>query len=244
MTRPEGVAALDVDDEEQGVVIEGEMMPPDMEVAPFTERRTVEDFVGWIGASWRSSMEGILETGRRLKVAKDALPHGEFVRMIGSELPFGDDTSQRLMKIAACPHFSNTDPDRYLPNSWTILYEIVGFSKREFDKFVKGGLINKNTTRNEIMELKRELRNPSQPKKSLGSRAIQQPVSYTLRLSHGEAVMLRDLFHSANQLGMVDKWLQQNFPAPGTGLDTAKLSKKFGDLNLPELPVATGKKGK
>jgi hypothetical protein len=86
------------------------------------------DRAGWaarIGESWRQALDGVLETGRALVEAKAALPHGEFLAMIETDLPFGADTVQRLMKIARNPQLANTDHNRLLPTSWQTLYELT-----------------------------------------------------------------------------------------------------------------------
>jgi hypothetical protein len=53
-----------------------------------------------ITATWRKSLESILDTGRLLIEAKEKLDPGEFLEMIVRDLPFGERTAQRLMAIA------------------------------------------------------------------------------------------------------------------------------------------------
>ncbi len=77
-----------------------------------------------ISESWRSSTEGIIETGRRIAAAKAELPHGEFGRMCEELLPFGVDTAQRLMAISRNSIIANTAHGRLLPPSWRTLYEL------------------------------------------------------------------------------------------------------------------------
>ena len=60
-----------------------------------------------ITACWRTSVEAILEVGRLLAAAKKELPHGEFGKMIESELPFTDRTARMLMTIASDPRLTN-----------------------------------------------------------------------------------------------------------------------------------------
>jgi hypothetical protein len=68
------------------------------------------EWAAQITACWRTSVEAILEVGRLLAAAKTALPHGEFGKMIESELPFTDRTARMLMTIASepAPHKSET----------------------------------------------------------------------------------------------------------------------------------------
>ncbi|MBF0339761.1 MAG: DUF3102 domain-containing protein [Magnetococcales bacterium] len=238
------------------MAIEGEVISPPTDVAVSTDPRTVDDFAAWITQSWRESMEGIMETGRRISEAKKALPHGEFLDLIEDRLPFGDDTALRLRRIAESERFSNPAPERDLPHSYTVLYELLGFRDDEFEKLTESGAINRNTTRKEIMAIKLALRNP--PKKpgtsaesdesnksgndslvtSTGFREINYPKTFALRLTLGEAVMLQDLFNTTYQLGMVGKWINERYSPKSKGRpDPSKLSVKFKMLELPELPI-------
>jgi len=84
---------------------------------------------------WQSSLAGILECGRLLLAAKDELPHGEFLAMVESDLPFGASTAQMLMKIARDPRLTNTDHGQHLPPSWRTLYELTKLGRRA----IRGG---------------------------------------------------------------------------------------------------------
>ncbi|MBF0215056.1 MAG: DUF3102 domain-containing protein [Magnetococcales bacterium] len=232
--------------------IEGEVIQPPTDVATTEDGRGVDYFANWITQSWRESMEGIMETGRRLVEAKKALDHGDYLLMVAEKLPFGDDTALRLRKIAECPHFSNPAPVRDLPHSYSILYEMIGIPDKEFVKLTESGLINKNTTRAEIVDIKRALKSgqykgndgkgadkgAGKEAENPGVRSVNQPKFFMLRLTHGEGVMLQDLFSTANQLGMVSKWLNERYAQKSKGRpDPHNLMNKFKMLELPELPL-------
>ncbi|MBF0214857.1 MAG: DUF3102 domain-containing protein [Magnetococcales bacterium] len=235
-----------------GATLEGEILSPPTDVVKTGGKRTVDDFAAWITQSWRESMEGIMETGRRLIEAKKTLPHGEFDAMIESQLPFSRVTALRLRRIAESDRFSNVSPVKHLPTSYSVLYEMLALPQEDFDRLLDSGAINKDTTRNEIIELRKALRNPPNKggdgegidkgagKKAgkPGVRAVNHPVTYTLRLTHGEGVMLQDLFSTANQLGMVSKWLNERYAQKSKDRpDPNNLMNKFKMLELPELPL-------
>ena len=67
---------------------------------------------------WQKSVEGIIEVGRVLIEAKEALPHGYFGHL---NLPFSDRTAQLLMKIAANKVLTRPDVIPKLPPSWGTL---------------------------------------------------------------------------------------------------------------------------
>ncbi len=210
-------------------VVEGEVVVEETGVT--NPRATIDEFAAWISDSWRSSMEGILETGRRLMEAKNKLPYGDYMKMIADRLPFGDSVALRLRKIAESPLFSNPAPVQDLPHSYSVLYEMIAFSQKNFDNLLNSGAINKNTTRNEIIQLKRAINNPKS--KSTTTRTITQPTLYNLRLTHNEAFLLHEMFKSANDIGMTGKWLDKNFTKPAKdhpNPDT--ITKKFANLGL------------
>ena len=81
-----------------------------------------------ITMAWRKSVEAVLDAGRLLKELKAALPHGAFMAMIESDLPFGARTVQMLMKIADDPRITDPNHGSYLPASWRTLYELTKLS--------------------------------------------------------------------------------------------------------------------
>ena len=94
-----------------------------------------------IAGAWRKSAEAILETGRLLREAKDSPPHGAFLAMIETDLPFGARTTQMLMKIADDPRLANTNHGSLLPPSWRTLYELTKLTDEQFEaKLSTGGI--------------------------------------------------------------------------------------------------------
>jgi hypothetical protein len=96
-----------------------------------------------ITACWRASVEAILEVGRLLTAAKEALPHGEFGKMVEADLPFGDRTAQMLMAIAADPQISNPKFISHLPANWGALYELstLKLNEEQFERGIEKGAI-------------------------------------------------------------------------------------------------------
>lgn len=94
-----------------------------------------------ISACWQASVKAILEVGRLLSEAKQALPHGEFGSMCESALPFTARTAQMLMAIAADPRLTNPKHVSLLPPHWGTLYELTKLTDEQFDAGVKDGTI-------------------------------------------------------------------------------------------------------
>jgi hypothetical protein len=109
-----------------------------------------------ISACWRASVEAILEVGRLLTAAKEALPHGEFGKMIESELPFGDRTARMLMAIAADPRLTDRKHAAVLPASWATLYELHTLDDAQFQARLADGTIRPDMERKEVFQVRRD----------------------------------------------------------------------------------------
>jgi hypothetical protein len=103
-----------------------------------------------ISACWHASLKAILEVGRLLAEAKEALPHGAFGRMIESDLPFTARTAQMLMAISADPRITNPKHISHLPASWGTLYEITKLDDKQFEEKIADGTIRPDMMRREL----------------------------------------------------------------------------------------------
>ena len=128
------------------------------DIAPQFAQAQGDTWVQRIAASWRQSLSGILETGRLLLAAKEALPHGTFGAMIASELPFGSRTAQILMKVAADPRLLNPNHASLLPPSWMALYEISKLDDTAFDKAIEAKVIRPDMERRDIAQVAKQQR--------------------------------------------------------------------------------------
>lgn len=96
-------------------------------------------------------MKAILEVGRLLAEAKEALPHGAFGRMIDTDLPFTARTAQMLMAIGADPRITNAKYVSHLPASWGTLYELTKLDDKTFDEKLADGTIRPDMMRRDII---------------------------------------------------------------------------------------------
>ena len=115
--------------------------------------RTRAKWAARIRAAHKETVSAFLKLGRILSAAKDALPHGEFLKMIEDDLPFTASTAQRLMKIAADPKIANAARAQLLPPAWGALYELTKLPEETFEQAVASGAINPKTTRKEAKAL-------------------------------------------------------------------------------------------
>jgi hypothetical protein len=94
-----------------------------------------------IAEAWNTTRDSVIECGRLLIEAKNALPHGAWQRMIETTLPFSASTAQRLMKIAGDERLTNPAHTPQLPPSWATLYELSQLDDGTFFHAVTKGLI-------------------------------------------------------------------------------------------------------
>jgi hypothetical protein len=139
--RPTGSGRQDVT--ELTELIEGVIMPPG--------EWTPEHAASYVTEAWQDAVESIVETGRRLIEAKEHVGHGNWLPTI-KQLPFGEDTTQMLMKIARHPDLANTDHARYLPASWTTLHALTPLPPGEIAQRIRAGEITPELRRSKAQE--------------------------------------------------------------------------------------------
>lgn len=131
-----------------------------------TLRHDPEAWALRISKRWQASIDAIIQTGRLLLEAKEALPHGAFGNMIQSDLPFGARTAQMLMAIATDKRLSNPKHVSHLPASWGTLHALTQLSDEEFDRGVQEQIIRPDMERKEVEILRPT---PSRERSETGS---------------------------------------------------------------------------
>ena|SRR5215204_3458378 len=118
-----------------------------------SERAAADDFAARITVAWKKQVQSILETGRLLIEAKDALGYGHWGAMIERKLPFGERTAQSLMEIAKHPVLSNPQHAAVSPPHWATLSRLTMLPDAELKSLIADGGINCETTRGEVEEI-------------------------------------------------------------------------------------------
>jgi N6-adenosine-specific RNA methylase IME4 len=125
-------------------------------------------------ATWRRSVEAIIETGKLLVAAKAALPHGRFEELVAAKLPFGPRTAQALMSIARNPELVKPSNWAALPPSWTTLRELAPLPASEIRTLIVQGTIRADMTGREIANAgKKKAR--AERERALGSKQVLLP---------------------------------------------------------------------
>ncbi len=115
---------------------------------------SVKDWTTAITAAWQKSVTAIIEAGQLLIAAKASLPHGEWMKMIRTELPFKQSTVNKLMSIARHPLLTKSELATKLPASWATLHELSLLPAPRLKSALKEGLINPRTERPAVRALR------------------------------------------------------------------------------------------
>lgn len=111
-----------------------------------------------ITATWRTGFDSMLEVGRLLRGAKAALPHGSFMAMVETQLPFKLRYAELLMKIGDDARLANPQHAAILPRSPATLYELLRLTPGEFDERVADASIRPDMSRSQAKALVKEER--------------------------------------------------------------------------------------
>lgn len=97
-----------------------------------------------ITESYSLSVEALINTGRLLCEAKadPDLEHGEWLRLVTTQLPFKERTAQRLMSIGRCKHFANPSLLTHLPADSGSLYLLSRIDEQRFAEMVSNGTVS------------------------------------------------------------------------------------------------------
>ena len=117
------------------------------------ERPSPSEWRERIAGAWTKAAAAVLETGKLLNEAKQALPHGEFARMLeSSDLPFSERTAQRLMAIARHPILSNPTHVSLLPPAWSTLSALCQLPGDTLRLKFESGAVHPGLRRGDVRE--------------------------------------------------------------------------------------------
>jgi hypothetical protein len=138
-------------------------------------------FINRITAAWQKTVQSILDVGHLLLVAKKKLPHGDFMAMVETDLPFSSRTAECLMSIARHPRLAKANPHTCanLPTGWRALYELSRLPVRQFDALLQDRRICADTTVNEARCLA-----DSAEWERRAQYETAQPATVSIQLSH------------------------------------------------------------
>jgi hypothetical protein len=116
------------------------------------------DWATRINATWRKSVEHIIETGRLLREAKAELGHGNWCGLFSARgfdgaVPFTVRTAQMLMVIADHPVLSDANHGTHLPPCWRTLYELSSVPDDELIHLIEDGTVHPGMMRKDVAQI-------------------------------------------------------------------------------------------
>jgi hypothetical protein len=127
---------------------------PQATQAPTSQPKSWEEYATAVSLHWGRAVDAIVETGRVLLEAKDALRHGAFQAMVRTKLPFNDATARKLMAIARHHVISNRSHVSALPPSWGTLYALTKVPDGKLLAGIRDGTINPKLERKHVAALR------------------------------------------------------------------------------------------
>lgn len=120
---------------------------------------TPKEAADYVSDSWRSAVESIIETGRRLVEAKQRVGRGNWLDAV-QLMPFGERTAQRLIEISRNPVLSNPTYTSHLPASWMTLATLAQLPAEEVTALIDNGRITPELKQTEARALVAGRRDP------------------------------------------------------------------------------------
>ena len=121
----------------------------------------VEDYVAEITTLWTEAAETFLLIGRHLNQAKDALPHGEFQRMVDECLPFEKSRAYQLRMVAQMVDAGRVG-EGDLPRSSATAFLFTSLDAKSIARAKEDGVLRPDIRRQEVVIWKRRLLGPPQ----------------------------------------------------------------------------------
>lgn len=120
---------------------------------------SVEDYVAEIRTLWTEAAETFLLIGRHLNQARDALPHGEFQRMVEERLPFDKSRAYQLRMVAQMVDARRVE-EVDLPRSSATAFLFTSLDDEGLARAKKDGVLRPDIRRQEVVVWKRRLLGP------------------------------------------------------------------------------------
>ncbi len=170
--------------------------------------KTRAQWAAEIRAAHTKSVAAILKLGLTLTAAKQALPHGEWLAMVKTDLLFTATVAQRLMKIAADPKLANAARAQLLPPAWSALYELTKLPEETFAKAASTGAIHPKMTRDDVRTMVGKLPtfNVTHETRPMVAAPLEPPLQITSDKTKPQAEMVNlSVYTAGNKLQQIKK---------------------------------------
>ena len=118
---------------------------------------TREAYVQELTRLWREAQDRFVAIGEYLMHARETLAHGEYERMVASDLPFGRAVAHTLRTVAAAVREGKLQRPE-LPRSYTTAYFLATLPPNQLALARSRGLVRHDVPRSSVDAFRRELR--------------------------------------------------------------------------------------
>ena len=133
---------------------EGELLPPAPKLVSVTDYSTA------ISRLWQESHERFVRIGDLLEEVRSRFPHGDYIRMVEQELPFGRGVAFQLMAAARAIK-DGTIPANLATPSYSTVYLLSTLSEDARKQALAEGAIKPDMRREDAIRLKRKYQDHS-----------------------------------------------------------------------------------
>ena len=141
----------------QHVVVEA--VEPEI-LTPSSQLGSVADYSMLISRLWKESHARFVKIGEILEEVRSRFPHGDYIRMVEQELPFGRGVAFQLMAAARAIK-DGTIPADLAPPSYSTVYLLSTMSLEARQKALAEGAIKPEMRREDAIRLKKKYQNPA-----------------------------------------------------------------------------------
>ncbi len=127
---------------------------------PAPRLSSVTDYSNLISRLWKESHERFVRIGEILEEVRSRFPHGDYIRMVEQELPFGRGVAFQLMAAARAIK-DGTVPAELAPPSYSTVYLLSTMSEDARRKAIAEGAIKPEMRREDAIRLKKKYQSPA-----------------------------------------------------------------------------------
>ena len=117
---------------------------------------------------WNQAHKAIMAVCHLIVDARINLEAKEWKAFVEEDCPFDYSVLQKFMNMASHPGLNDPANEKYLPNSWTALYEIMQMKESTFRIGVQKGIINPGCKLADLKNLREKLETPKRKASTKG----------------------------------------------------------------------------
>lgn len=219
---------------------------------------TPQQAADYVSDSWRNAVDSIIETGRRLRTAKQRVGTGKWLAAV-ELMPFGDRTARYLMEVSDHPVLADRKYTSDLPASWMTLATLAQLPPAEVTALIESKRITPELQQAEakaLVSASRGAIDGAHVGNNSGDNEWYTPEEYiqaAVRVMGGidldpassraaNDVVGAATYYTAQDDGLAQPWtgrlwMNPPYAQPLIGQFTARMAEQYNDGNVKEAIV-------